>query len=225
MALNLQNISSSPDTVPMMENVDKFKKKLEVLPPDVLEKWLRDNQRHPFAFIGLGIKAEQDKMRAGMQPKPTATVYEEELGQTGVASLDPRIDRERIGANADSMLAGVNTPSGMPPQMGPPSGMPPGMPPQMGPPNAMLPRTQMANNGGIVGFAGGDYVPDVMDQGLLGLETPPDMYMNNGGIVGFQNRGLVPGAGYSGMTMDEISQLSLDEQYGLMRRQHEYEEG
>ena len=156
--MNQQSISNSPDTAPMMENVNTFKEKLEVLPPDVLETWLRHNQNHPFAFIGLGVKAEQEKMRAGRQAGPTPTVYEEQVGNRGMTSLGmPGNPDAMTPQMATRMVEGVNTPRDMPPQMA-------AHPGTEGVAGLPTPSDMYMNNGGIVGFAAGDLVEGLTDE-------------------------------------------------------------
>ena len=56
MAMNQQSASSSSGA--MMQDVDAFREKLEVLPPEVLANWLAENERRPenerppLAFVG-----------------------------------------------------------------------------------------------------------------------------------------------------------------------------
>ena len=168
--MNQQSISNSPDTAPMMENVNTFKEKLEVLPPDVLETWLRHNQNHPFAFIGLGVKAEQEKMRAGRQAGPTPTVYEEQVGNRGMTSLGmPGNPDAMTPQMATRMVEGVNTPRDMPPQMA-------AHPGTEGVAGLPTPSDMYMNNGGIVGFAAGDLVGgDFVEEDFVGGGTGGDL--------------------------------------------------
>ena len=168
--MNQQSISNSPDTAPMMENVNTFKEKLEVLPPDVLETWLRHNQNHPFAFIGLGVKAEQEKMRAGRQAGPTPTVYEEQVGNRGMTSLGmPGNPDAMTPQMATRMVEGVNTPRDMSQIAARPgtegvAGLP-------------TPSDMYMNNGGIVGFAAGDLVGgDFVEEDPVGDPAGPSYW-------------------------------------------------
>jgi hypothetical protein len=79
IAMNQQSTPSSSGA--MMENINAFKEKLEVLPPDVLAGWLAANQDHPFAFVGLGVQRGQQQLREAMQPEPASTVLQDQLGR------------------------------------------------------------------------------------------------------------------------------------------------
>ena len=151
MAMIQQSASSSSGA--MMQDVDAFREKLEVLPPEVLANWLAENQEHPLAYVGLGVQAEYAKHRAAGN-KPTSTVLQDQLGGQGMTGLPMPMGEGMTPEMAAGMVGGVNTPQDMSRMVA----MRPGI--ERGVSNLPVPNTMYGNNGGIVGFANGDLVGD-----------------------------------------------------------------
>lgn len=183
MAMNQQSASSSSGA--MMQDVDAFREKLEVLPPEVLANWLAENQEHPFAFVGLGVQQGQQQLRAAMQPEPTSTVLQDQLGGQGMTGLPMPMGEGMTPEMAAGMVGGVNTPQDMSRMVA----MRPGI--ERGVSNLPVPNTMYGNNGGIVGFANGDlvedpdYTPMVTEEELLAeaAARTPDMEESTGPML------------------------------------------
>mgnify|MGYP003654939171 CR=1 FL=1 len=138
----------------MMQDVDAFREKLEVLPPEVLAKWLAANQEHPLAYVGLGLQREHQQLRAGVKPEPTSTVLQDQLGGQGMGSLPMPVDPRSV---PPEVAGGINTPQDMSQMVATRPGI------ERGVSNLPVPNTMYGNNGGIVGFANGDLVGNPED--------------------------------------------------------------
>ena len=174
----------------MAQNLQKTQDALEFATEDQLIG-LVESQKGIESMLAAGELNNRNRIRQSQQTPPNQPTVAQDVVQQATGGMSSL--RMPIPDNVPPEMAqGINTPPGMPPGM--PQGMPQGMPP------GMPPTTQMAMR------------PDIMDGGVTGLDTPPDIYnMNNGGIIGFVDRGFVdPDGNYSGMTMDEINRYSMN---------------
>ena len=196
----------------MALNLQKIQDQFELVPDEYLTQKISEQPQTLENLIAAGELNSRNQMRQSQQMAPDQPTVAEDVVQQAIGSLPMPIDPNAI---PPEMAGGINT------QMGPPPGMPPGMSVD---PNAMP--LEMAarpdvmdqgvtslntpsdmynmNNGGIVGFAAGDYIYDQIQQ----VESGGNPYAESGaGAVGLMqlrpSTVYDPGAGnlarYSGL--------------------------
>jgi hypothetical protein len=147
-------------------SLEKTQAAFEKTSDDYLAQKIHQQPQTIESLIAAGVLNTRNRVRQGEPEGSNEGTVADEIVQAadrpGVTGLDTPIGEGMTPQMAAGMVGGVNTPQGMP--QGAPRNMSQGMPQGM-------PQTQAATR---------------MEQGVTGLDTPPDMYnMNNGGVVGF----------------------------------------